>query len=214
LPGDGFPNLSLLFLSLGIDTIPNSVIVTPLDSATHPVKPTPNKDNTTMMTFTQWQATGRDVDNLPELIGAEPEYMSAKGRMYHAGAYIEQCEDGEYMLTIGNDSRKSADLREHEAMLYLWCCTECPNDMGIDSATHGAICELWDKAGDDLPNAVAAGEFDGESFAGFNAQELSIITSQRTDTDAEADDAIAGLTEWCDQFRQVSDESRSYGPQA
>jgi len=76
------------------------------------------------MTFEEFQATGRDVPDLSALplIAAQGIEPGQAGRVYAGDLFIETLKlDGaptEYQLTIGSDSRISADLSSLEGFLY------------------------------------------------------------------------------------------------
>lgn len=67
--------------------------------------------------FQKWQATGRytDLNYTGEI---EP------GRIYEGDLYIQRGDDGDWCLTIGNDSELSDDLAALERKLYDWAVGE------------------------------------------------------------------------------------------
>lgn len=76
-----------------------------------------------MLTFEQFQATRRWVDDLAETIGwaaDEPQ----PGFAYHADLHIFAPASGagpdEYLLVIGNSQKPSPDLTELERDLYAF----------------------------------------------------------------------------------------------
>ncbi len=93
-----------------------------------------------MMTFEQFQATGRDCDDLGEaLFDARWEHEApAKGRLYLDCLYIERCqsEDGEWpngevglwSLQIANEGWLDDELENLERHLYNYALLEVLDD--------------------------------------------------------------------------------------
>lgn len=71
-----------------------------------------------MMTFEQFQATGRDVEDVSEAAGDEEV---RPGRVYAGDFYIESSgdhADGKWMLTLESSGYLSDDLESLERRLY------------------------------------------------------------------------------------------------
>lgn len=93
-----------------------------------------------MLTIDQFRATRTECADLGAHI-RDFGLGGIRGYVYTDDVYIAICDDGEFCLTIWNDSVKSADLADLERMLYTWCLMECPEDMGI---TRADVVELID----------------------------------------------------------------------
>lgn len=76
-----------------------------------------------MMTFEQFQATGRDIPDLAMVEHAASQGMSGPGRAYDDDLFIMGDAATGWCLTIENDSRIGA-LPNLEARLYEWACEE------------------------------------------------------------------------------------------
>jgi hypothetical protein len=78
------------------------------------------------MTFEQFRASRQDCDDLSKTIHAsffEDYAEPARGFLYAGELFIEKFE-GEYVLTIGNESGRSADLEALERDLYEYGVSE------------------------------------------------------------------------------------------
>lgn len=99
------------------------------------------------MTFTDFQATRTVADNLRDI--TRDDSVNPTGFVYAGNAFIEFCDDGAQMLTLYNEGwiTPGTSLEKMEAILYAWCLTECPDDMGVTNAVHRFLCELQDAMG-------------------------------------------------------------------
>jgi hypothetical protein len=71
------------------------------------------------MTFEEFQATGRDSDDLTKDTGLEPEDTEANtGRIYDTGLWIEKCKDGSFSTIVFNEQIVSRSLAVVEQFLY------------------------------------------------------------------------------------------------
>jgi hypothetical protein len=95
----------------------------------------------TPLAFAEFQATRTESTDLESDTGGSEFDELARGFVYMGAVYVEYIGGGEYMLTIGNDSRVSADLWELERRLYRWYCSEYERtpQVLIDSGRGEAI---------------------------------------------------------------------------
>lgn len=71
------------------------------------------------MNFQEFQATGRDSQDLAKETGAEPEGLSSNtGRIYAGGVFLEHLPDGTFSCTVFCDSIVHQDLAVVERFLY------------------------------------------------------------------------------------------------
>ena len=76
-----------------------------------------------MMTFAQFQASGRAVKNLAAVEHCAAQGAAGPGRVYANDLYIERAGPRGWCLTLGNDSRIDA-LPTLERRLYDWAVAE------------------------------------------------------------------------------------------
>jgi hypothetical protein len=79
------------------------------------------------LTFDQFVATGRTVDDLRTVIADHSYDVKTPGRVYAGDLVIEDslgAAEGVWMLTISNYSQCSNDLRALERDLYEFGCSE------------------------------------------------------------------------------------------
>ncbi len=111
-----------------------------------------------MMTFAEFQATGRDCDNLNTAIGFSygPDEPATKGRIYLDSLYIEDTSNWgqpvatsweHWSLTLGRETYWDDDLTKLELRLYRWALLEGYTVDGTDSpASAHEVTELADNA--------------------------------------------------------------------
>lgn len=73
-----------------------------------------------MLTFEQFQATGKEVDNIGDVLGDADEELDRPGRVYDDAFWILPTSDGRWYLRVIQDEWTSADLTELERHLYDW----------------------------------------------------------------------------------------------
>ena len=75
-----------------------------------------------MLSFSEFQATGRDVSDLSTIPHCAAQEISGAGRVYLDDEWPLVIESGSapglWCLTIGNDSHESNDLQRLERELY------------------------------------------------------------------------------------------------
>jgi hypothetical protein len=76
------------------------------------------------MNFEQWQATGRDVPDINQVIDTCNGEM-LPGRVYEGDLYIENGDKMDrWFLTIGNSQYADDDLESLERILFDWAVDE------------------------------------------------------------------------------------------
>lgn len=99
------------------------------------------------MNFQEFRATVKRVESLAayaaEHMGFETDDTRA-ALVYSGVAFICVNADGTYDLLLHNAQWVTANLAELEARLFVWCQTECPDDMGLSDDAHRALCQRLD----------------------------------------------------------------------
>jgi hypothetical protein len=92
-----------------------------------------------ILTFAEFQATGRNVLELAAIAGAQG--FEGPGRVYCAGFVIETGRYAAWCLTIENGSRESNDLASLERDLYDWARGEGYIDEPVsdDERSNGPV---------------------------------------------------------------------------
>lgn len=71
------------------------------------------------MNFEEFQATGRDSQDLAKETGADLESLhSNTGRVYGPGVFLERLPDGQFYCMVIQDEIQSPDLLTVERFLY------------------------------------------------------------------------------------------------
>ena len=74
----------------------------------------------TAMTFEQFQAVGRDVDNVGETLGDASEELGCSGRVYDNAYWVLRRADGSWYTRVIHDEVESARLEGCERLIYDW----------------------------------------------------------------------------------------------
>jgi hypothetical protein len=93
--------------------------------------PAPVVEPTPIMTFAEWQATGRDVEDLEAALPGHS--WEGAGRIYAGDLVIERSSNGTgWCLTIANASWASETLESLEEELYQFATCEGVIDQPVD----------------------------------------------------------------------------------
>lgn len=180
-----------------------------------------------MMTFAQFQATGRDVSDLSTVI-ADEAFNGMAARVYAGDAYMEPCDDGEFCLTIYNESWKGSRERM-EAILYTWCLVESDNDdeFGISRECAYALATACNVTGlEKLADIICTPREQGEArntietetdvneccIAGFAYVNNMLADDIAPEHHDAIDEVLGDFYEVIEQSEYATDDTRSNGP--
>jgi len=110
-----------------------------------------------MKTLAEFVASREECADLAERIG--PDFFddsAPSGFVYDGDCYIQRCDDESFYLLLHNCEYVSADLSELEAILYLWCVTEFPEDFGVTPDELLAINTMRHDIGEQKAAAILA----------------------------------------------------------
>lgn len=118
-----------------------------------------------MVTFAQFQASGRDVADVRSIVGDDMDGVAVPGRVYDGDAYIQPCGAGQYTVEIYNCAwTGSRDMCE--SILYFWCLTEWAETMGISEDLRLTLCYIENVAGTEVVAAAIRSHRCPDEFAG------------------------------------------------
>lgn len=178
------------------------------------------------MNLYQFQVTGRDTANLATVI-PDQGLEGRAGRIYAGDAFIEGDAANGYCLTLNNESW-AGELAKLESILYVWCLTECPDNMDVSDDLSLALANVANATSlETLASIIAEPREDSGSCAllddSCDINECAIqawssnhgVHPHDIDVNSEAVETLIGeayeFVSWNDY---ATDNARSNGPRA
>lgn len=180
-----------------------------------------------MLTFAQFQATGRDVADVRDIIRDELDGVAVPARVYAGDCYIEPCGNGNWTLTLYNESWMGP-LELLESYLYAWCMTEADDgdEFGISNECAYALATACNVIGlERLADIICTPREQGEArelidnetdpnecaIAGFAFVNGMLADDVRMVHADSIDEILAGFYEVIEQSEFATDDTRSNG---
>lgn len=116
----------------------------------------------TALPFAEWVATGRDVEDLAEVLGDDVYEPGTPGRVYEGNLYIEKTSSGWTLLIMRDEwfTETEEPSKIQLDQLYDWYRSECCDIQPVESLARAFAERLVFGLGDDTLREIAIKERD------------------------------------------------------